>query len=98
VIFCSGGSKAFEEIKELKPDLVLMDISLPEIGGDDITSYLKEDEETKHIPVVLFSALNSIEKIAKKVHADYFLRKPFDLDNFLRIIQEALENSQSVPN
>lgn len=91
--FCNNGSNAFETIKELNPDLVLLDISLPNLGGDVIARNLKKDESRSHIPVILFSSLNITEEIAKKVKAEGFLRKPFSVANLEKSINEVLSGS-----
>ena len=54
----------------------------------DIAKALKENTQTKHIPVLLLSANMSIEEISKNSGADGFLRKPFDLDDFLKVIKQ----------
>jgi len=49
---------------------------------------MRENPDTKDIPVVLFSASDEIEKISKRVNADSFLRKPFDIQTFRDTIKE----------
>ncbi|MGK7392046.1 MAG: response regulator [Candidatus Cyclobacteriaceae bacterium M2_1C_046] len=66
-------------VKDFQPDLILMDIWIPEIGGEEATKRLKQDDETKDIPVVMFSANQEIQEIADRAGADGFIKKPFNL-------------------
>src|SRR6266851_9966689 len=62
------------------PDMILLDIWLAGEDGGKIAKKIKNKKETKHIPIVMISANNETEKIAKEVGADDFLLKPFDID------------------
>ena len=76
------------DIAFLKPDLILMDLWIPEIGGDRATMLVKENPDSKNIPVLLFSANAEIEEICEKVHANGFIKKPFDIHDLKNIIAE----------
>ena len=76
------------DILRVKPDIVLMDLWIPSIGGENAVRCMHENPETKNIPVVLFSASDEIEKISERIHADSFLRKPFDIQVFKDTIME----------
>lgn len=67
VISVNDGAKAFERIKTEKPDIVLLDIILPGVGGFDILDQLKHDESTKAIPVLVLSNLGSREDMQKGI-------------------------------
>ena len=75
------------EAQSEHPDLMLLDIWMSGWNGSDICSLLKNQEATKHIPIILVSANRDTEKIAKEAGADDFLLKPFDLDNVLEKIE-----------
>lgn len=72
------------------PHLVLLDVLLSGKDGRDIVRYLKNQEKTKHIPVIMFSAHPSAEGTALKAGADAFVAKPFDIDVLLRKIESFL--------
>lgn len=76
---CDNVSKPVDLAKSFKPDLILMDIWIPEIGGEEATRLLKSDEDTKDVPVVMFSANQEIQDIAGRAGADGFIKKPFNL-------------------
>jgi CheY-like chemotaxis protein len=79
VVTQMDGHGIFSRIEEVKPDLLLLDLWLPGLTGDQITRQLKAQESTKHMPIVIMSANKDTEKIAKEAGADAFLAKPFDL-------------------
>jgi len=68
-----------EDIEKTKPDVILMDLWIPEIGGEQAINIMKQDPTKKEIPVILFSANDGIEEICKKVKASGYLKKPFDI-------------------
>ena len=70
-----------------EPTLILMDLWIPVIGGENAIILLKNNVATQHIPVILFSANVDIAKISKRVNANGFLRKPFDITALLQIIK-----------
>lgn len=76
----------FPRLKEINPDVILMDLWIPIMGGETCTKMLKETAGTRHIPVILFSANNEIEQISHRVSADGFLRKPFDIKELVNMI------------
>jgi len=91
-----NGNNALELAREEKPDLILMDIQLPEISGLDITKMLKEDDELKSIPVIAVTAFamkGDEEKIREGGCEDY-ISKPISVPNFLEVIQKHLEQEK----
>jgi len=77
-----------EDITRLKPDIILMDLWIPEIGGEKATDKIKKNSETQHIPILIFSANPEIETICKKVNANGYIEKPFDIISFKETIKE----------
>jgi DNA-binding response OmpR family regulator len=65
------------------PHLILLDVLLSGKDGREIVKYLKSQEETKAIPVIMFSAHPSAEETARAAGADEFLAKPFDIEVLL---------------
>ena len=76
-----------EDISEVKPDIILMDLWIPEIGGENAITLMKNNKGTEHIPVVIFSANAEIEEIYKRVNANGFLKKPFEMADLIHIIR-----------
>lgn len=72
------------------PHLILVDVLLSGKDGREIVKYLKSQEETKAIPIIMFSAHPSAEQTALKAGAEDFLAKPFDIDVLLAKIAQYL--------
>jgi DNA-binding response OmpR family regulator len=68
------------------PHLILVDVLLSGKDGREIVKYLKSQQETKHIPIIMFSAHPSAEETARLAGAEDFLAKPFDIDELLEKI------------
>lgn len=77
-------------VDEEKPDLIILDLWIPEIGGEKVLNALKNDEHICKIPVVVISADNAAEEIAKKSGADGFLAKPFTVKELRNLIAAKL--------
>jgi len=65
------------------PHLILVDVLLSGKDGREIVKYLKSQQETKSIPIIMFSAHPSAEETARQAGAEDFLAKPFDIDVLL---------------
>ena len=74
------------DIERIRPDLILMDLWIPEIGGEKAIVLIKENPATRHIPVLLFSANGDIKEICKKINADGYIEKPFDINTLKEMI------------
>ena len=74
------GEIALQMVREISPDVILMDIMMPRMDGFEATKRLKQDEETKAIPVVMVTALQAVEDRIKALEAgaNDFLSKPVD--------------------
>ena len=88
----SNGQLALDAIEEERPDLVLLDIMLPEIDGFEVCQRIKDNPETKDIPVIMLTAKKSREDMARgeKVGADWYITKPFKSAMVIETIQRFL--------
>jgi CheY-like chemotaxis protein len=94
--FTNKGEGAVEKLRETNPDLLLLDILLPGKDGFEVLEEMKNDEELKDIPVILFSNLGQQEDIDKgyNLGADKFLVKAtVDLNNVVDEIADILGSS-----
>ncbi len=78
----------FEDIDRVKPDIILMDLWMPHIGGEHAIELLRGNDETKNIPVVIFSAVNDIEKVSIRVNASAMIKKPFSIDELRETVRK----------
>lgn len=93
VISCNAGCDVLPAVLKAKPDIILIDINIPgDLTGDEIIREIKNNEATKHIPVVLFSALNIGEKLAQSAGANAFIKKPFKVVELNRLVTDLLLN------
>jgi CheY-like chemotaxis protein len=84
----NNGRGIIKKVKEIKPDLIFLDIWMPGIDGKEVTKLLKNDPATSSIPIILVSALNTISDIQKEISADGYLSKPFDLDVLVNTVKK----------
>jgi len=73
------------------PDLILLDIWMSGKDGRDICRYLKSNEETKNIPIIMISASKELVSTVKEAGADDFIPKPFELDTLMGKIHSYLQ-------
>jgi DNA-binding NtrC family response regulator len=86
----SNCENIIHDISIVKPDIILMDLWIPKIGGENAIKLMHQNEETKHIPVILFSASDEIEKVSKRINATGYLKKPFDILELKETIESRL--------
>lgn len=82
-----------DDITTFNPDIVLMDLWIPLTGGDNAIRTMRNNPLTRDIPVILFSANDEIEKISKRVNANGFLKKPFDIKTLQQTVKNHLEKN-----
>lgn len=93
-----NGMEVLEIARTKKPDLILMDIQLPEVSGLDVTKWLKGDEALKNIPVIAVTAFamkGDEEKIREGGCEDY-ISKPISVSRFLEVIQTYLNKEAAI--
>ena len=90
------GNEAIDKAFELRPDLILMDLSLPGMDGWEATRLLKQDERTRHIPVVALTghALAGASEGARKAGCDSFVTKPCLPDDLVTEVRRMLNAIQ----
>lgn len=91
-----NGRDGVNAARKQKPDLILMDMALPEMDGWDATKRIREDPETAHIPMVALTVhtLPRERKRALDAGVDAFLSKPFDATRFIQLVESTLEDSK----
>lgn len=86
------GQQALDQVKQVRPELIILDLMLPKLDGYKVCRLLKFDERTKSIPVLIFTARAQVEDVtlATECGADAYLTKPFEAKALLDKIQELL--------
>lgn len=82
------GRDAFDLVRNHRPDLILMDIQLPEISGLEVTKMLKADPDLKSIPVVAVTAfaMKGDEEKIREGGCEGYIAKPISVVNFLQVV------------
>lgn len=81
-----NSSDILQYLKNNIPNLILLDIWMSGMDGQKIMEFLKKGDVTKNIPVILMSANQDTEKIAKKTGANAYITKPFDIDSLTQMV------------
>ena len=90
-----NGPDALALAREHKPDLILMDIQLPEVSGLDVTRWIKEDDTIKHIPIIAVTAfaMKGDEERIRAGGCEAYLSKPISVVKFIETIKHFLGNA-----
>jgi two-component system phosphate regulon response regulator PhoB len=78
------------QIRRYKPQLLLIDVMLPDGNGLELSLNLKNDPETAHIPIIIMSAHATASYVIQKSRAEDFISKPFDLDDLVTLVKKHL--------
>lgn len=80
----------FRIVTKEQPDLILMDLRIPNIGGVRATEIVKRHSATNDIPVILFSANHTVVEISRRIGADGVVRKPFDIADIIDVVKSLI--------
>ena len=91
-----SGVEAVELVRQHMPDLILMDIQLPEVSGLEVIRWLKDDEATRHIPVIAVTAfaMKGDEEKIRQGGCEAYLSKPISVVKFLDTVRNYLSVSE----
>ena len=93
ILQTKDGMDALRLAREHKPDLILMDIQLPEVSGLEVTKWIKEDDDLKSIPVIAVTAfaMKGDEEKIREGGCEAYIAKPISVTNFLETVQRFLD-------
>ena len=96
VIQADGGSEALKKAVKDKPDLIILDVLMPEVDGFAVIKSLKENPETDKIPVVILTGLPAEqgEQVAMKAGINHYIPKPWTTEGLELSLRVALRDSQ----
>ena len=91
VFLAVNGRDGVDAARLQKPDLILMDMALPEMDGWDATARIKQDPETKHIPLVALTVhtLPADRKRAIEAGVDAYLTKPINMSALMQVVKQS---------
>lgn len=92
VSISTDGEAAVKQIEENTPDLVILDLMLPKISGEEVCRQIKANELTESIPIVMLTgkSCDADKVIGRLLGANYYMTKPFDIYELLKKIAELL--------
>jgi two-component system cell cycle response regulator DivK len=87
------GTQVVDLARRSRPDLILMDIQLPEVSGLEVTKWLKNDDELRHIPVIAVTAfaMKGDEQKIREGGCEDYISKPISVSKFLEVIESYLK-------
>jgi CheY-like chemotaxis protein len=94
VIPAENGRQCLDRLREVKPDLILMDMMMPGMSGKETTQKIREDPRTKDIKIIFLTVVRLSyigEDILKELEVSEYIVKPFDNDDLIQRIKKVLE-------
>lgn len=85
----------YQRVVEFRPNLILLDVLMTGVDGRIIARTLKQQTDSRHIPIIMLSATPTVEETARDSGGDEFLAKPFEIDTLLMLIEKYVGNSSS---
>ena len=95
VLQAANGMAGWRLAQEHRPDLILMDIQLPDVSGLEVTKWLKRDEALRSIPIIAVTAFAMVGDKEKHLEAgcDAYISKPVSVSDFVRIVGQVASGS-----
>jgi DNA-binding response OmpR family regulator len=92
VMVCQDGKCGIKSAEEVIPDIILLDLILPDLPGEEVCRQIKRNPKTENIPVVMLTAKSDeVDRVIGKVlGADAYIPKPFKMDDLFSRIQELI--------
>ena len=90
----ANGKEALDLVRVSKPDLIILDVMMPEINGFDVAAVLKNDPSTMDIPIIILSIVQDKER-GFRIGVDRYLTKPIDTEKLFHEVDELLEQGVS---
>lgn len=89
VVQTRSGVEAVDLVRKHMPDLILMDIQLPEVSGLQVTQWIKDDEKLRHIPIIAVTAfaMKGDEEKIRQGGCEAYLSKPISVTHFLETVR-----------
>src|SRR3989344_2704100 len=99
VLQAAVGGGGLDQVKNEKPDLVILDLLLPTVHGFEVLSSMKADDSTNQIPVIILTNLGQEEDIAKGIKLganDYLIKSQYNVEEIIEKIKNALKKEKVI--
>ncbi len=99
VITAFDGNKGYALAKQEMPDLIILDVMMPEVDGYTVAKRIRENQDTKDIPIIMLTALNMLQNKAQgfNIGVDDYLVKPFEMEELLMRVKALLKRTNNIP-
>lgn len=99
VVSALDGNKGYALAKQELPDLIILDVMMPEVDGYTVAKRIRENPSTKDIPIIMLTALNMLQNKVQgfNIGVDDYLCKPFEMEELLVRIKALLKRSNNIP-
>ncbi len=99
VISAFDGNRGYALAKQEIPDLIVLDVMMPEVDGYTVAKRIRENEQTKDIPIIMLTALGMLQNKAQgfDIGVDDYLVKPFEMEELLMRVKALLKRSNNIP-
>ena len=99
VVTAFDGNKGYALAKQEQPDLIVLDVMMPEVDGYTVAKRIRENSSTKDIPIIMLTALNMLQNKVQgfNIGVDDYLCKPFEMEELLVRIKALLKRSNNIP-
>lgn len=94
VVTAFNGKEGLEKAKKEKPDLIILDIIMPEMDGTAMAQALKEDAETRDIPIIFLTCLvekGEVKQGSRMIGSNLFIAKPFEAEELLSMVEKSIK-------
>ena len=97
VVCALDGNKGYALAKQELPDLIILDVMMPEVDGYTVAKRIRENESTKDIPIIMLTALNMLQNKVQgfNMGIDDYIVKPFEMEELLLRVKALLKRSIS---
>jgi len=97
VSLCKDSKEALHLIKSFRPDLILLDLLMPELGGFEICEILNKEPETRGIPIIIISGFGDLVDVKKayELGVEGYFVKPFSLSDLSNQINKVIEHKEN---
>jgi DNA-binding response OmpR family regulator len=92
----SNGRDALTTADEFAPDLIVLDVMMPEMDGFEVVRHLRENEKTQDIPVVMLTGVSDSQRVKQALDSGVarYIVKPFDIEELLRTVRQVLDSDK----
>ena len=99
VISAFDGNRGYALAKQELPDLIILDVMMPEVDGYTVAKRIRENNSTKDIPIIMLTALGMLQNKAQgfDIGVDDYLVKPFEMEELLMRVKALLKRSNNIP-